>query len=163
MPPRSHPQALEDLAHLLSPLCCQSPGLACFLPVPAGAHGLSPRPCSYGGIAPPTLRHLGVRGSHRWGRRLSALCSSPQAPSSRGMKAGAGEGACLPPWVLVGYPAQPDPASFILLSPCQLAEVSENSLGFQVTVPHGSLLPAAADQTVSLLGSAQAHKSSHLL
>lgn len=129
----------------------------------AGAHGLSPRPCSYGGIAPPTLRHLGVRGSHRWGRRRSALCSSPQAPSSRGMKAGAGEGACLPPWVLVGYPAQPDPASFILLSPCQLAEVSENSLGFQVTAPHGSLLPAAADQTVSLLGSAQAHKSSHLL
>ena len=57
------------------------------------------------------------------------------------MKAGAGEGACLPPWVLVVTPAQPDPASFILLSPCQRAQVSENSLGFQVTVPHGSLLP----------------------
>lgn len=141
------PQALEDLAHLLSPLRCQSPGLACFLPVPAGAHGLSPRPCC-GGIAPPALRHLGVQGSHRWGRRLSALCSSPRAPSSRGMKTGAGEGRASLPGCWWVTPAQPDPASSTLLSPCQRKTAS----GSKSPCPTEAASPAAADQTVSLVG-----------
>ena len=42
-------------------------------------------------------------------------------------------------------PAQLDPTSSILLSLCQPAEVSENSLRFRVTTPHGSLLPRGCE------------------
>ena len=70
------------------------------------------------GIARPTLRHLGVQGSHRWGDTWLPFVSHCRLLQHLKARAG-GEAWRAPPWVLAGQPGYTSSAGSHLINLAQ--------------------------------------------